>query len=33
MIEYIQSNLEGGTLMAPPEALELVPEHLRIVRR
>ncbi len=31
MIEYAQSNLEGGDLMAPPEVLELVPEHLRSI--
>lgn len=29
MIEYAQSNPDGGDLMAPPEVLELVPEHLR----
>jgi hypothetical protein len=29
MIEYAQSNPEGGDLMAPPEVLDLVPEHLR----
>ena len=33
MIEYAQSNPEGGDLMAPPEVLELVPEHLRSVPR
>ena len=32
MIEYAQSNDEGGDLMAPPEVLELVPEHLRQIR-
>ena len=31
MIEYAQSNPEGGELMAPPEVLELVPEHLRSI--
>lgn len=31
MIEYAQSNPEGGDLMAPPEVLELVPEHLRSI--
>jgi hypothetical protein len=31
MIEYSQSNPEGGDLMAPPEVLELVPEHLRSI--
>ena len=29
MIDYAQSNEFGGDLMAPPEVLELVPEHLR----
>lgn len=29
MIDYAQSNPEGGDLMAPPEVMELVPEHLR----
>lgn len=29
MIEYSQQNPEGGDLMAPPEVLDLVPEHLR----
>jgi hypothetical protein len=31
MIQYGQSNSEGGDLMAPPEVLELVPQHLRSV--
>lgn len=31
MIEYAQSNSEGGDLMAPPEVLELMPGHLRSV--
>jgi hypothetical protein len=31
MIRYSQSNPEGGDLMAPPEILELVPEHLRSI--
>ena len=31
MIEYAQSNPDGGDLMAPPEVLELVPEHLRSI--
>jgi hypothetical protein len=31
MIQYSQSNCEGGDLMAPPEVLELVPEHLRSI--
>ena len=31
MIEYAQTNPEGGDLMAPLEVLELVPEHLRSV--
>jgi len=28
MIEYAQSNQEGGDLMAPTEVLDLVPAHL-----
>jgi len=31
MIEYAQSNPDGGDLMAPTEVLELVPEHLRTI--
>jgi hypothetical protein len=31
MIEYSASNPEGGDLMAPPEVMELVPEHLRSI--
>lgn len=31
MIQYAQSNDDGGDLMAPPEVLELVPNHLRNV--
>ncbi len=31
MIQYAQSNPEGGSLMAPEDVLELVPEHLRSV--
>ncbi len=31
MCDYAQTNKEGGDLMAPPEVLELVPEHLRSV--
>lgn len=31
MIEYAQSNPEGGSLMAPPEVMEQVPEHLRSI--
>jgi hypothetical protein len=31
MIQYAQKNGEGGELMAPPEVLELVPEHLRSI--
>lgn len=31
MIEYAQSNPEGGDLMAPPEVLDLVPLHLRSI--
>jgi hypothetical protein len=33
MIVYAQSNPEGGDLMAPPEVLERVPEHLRAIAR
>jgi len=29
MLQYAQSNDEGGELMAPHEVMELVPEHLR----
>ena len=29
MIEYAQKNPAGSDLMAPPEVLDLVPEHLR----
>ncbi|CAK0773302.1 conserved hypothetical protein [Gammaproteobacteria bacterium] len=32
MLEYAQSNEEGGDLMAPPEVMELVPEHLRSIK-
>ena len=28
MMKYAATNREGGTLMAPPEVLELVPAHL-----
>ena len=31
MLQYAASNPEGGTLMAPPEVLELVPAHLRSI--
>lgn len=31
MIEYAQSNPEGGDLVAPPEVLEHVPGHLHSV--
>jgi hypothetical protein len=31
MIQYAQSNPDGGELMAPAEVLELVPEHLRSI--
>jgi hypothetical protein len=31
MIEYAQSNPDGGDLMAPQEVLDLVPEHLRSI--
>jgi hypothetical protein len=32
MIEYAQTNSEGGDLMAPPEVLDHVPLHLRVVK-
>lgn len=32
MIEYAQSNPDGGDLMAPPEVLDMVPAHLRSIR-
>lgn len=31
MIEYAQSNPEGGDLMAPPEVMDFVPAHLRSI--
>ena len=31
MIKYAQTNPEGGDLMAPPEVMELVPEHIRSI--
>ena len=31
MLWYAVNNPDGGVLMAPPEVLELVPEHLRDV--
>lgn len=31
MIEYAQSNPEGGELMAPPDVMEYVPDHLRSI--
>ena len=31
MLDYGQSNPEGGDLMAPVEVLDLVPEHLRSI--
>lgn len=31
MVRYGQSNPEGGSLVAPPEVMALVPEHLREV--
>jgi len=33
MIQYSQSNPDGGDLMAPPEVIELVPEHLRSINK
>ena len=32
MVRLALSNPEGGSLMAPPEVLTLVPEHLREVK-
>jgi len=32
MIQYAQSNEDGGDLVAPAEVRELVPEHLRRVK-
>ena len=31
MIEYAQSNPDGGDLIAPSEILDLVPDHLRSI--
>lgn len=31
MLEYAHTNPEGGDLMAPPEVIELVPQHLRSI--
>jgi hypothetical protein len=31
MLRYAAANPEGGDLMAPPEVMEMVPEHLRSV--
>lgn len=31
MIQYSQSNSEGGDLIAPPEIAELIPDHLRSI--
>lgn len=31
MIQYSQSNSEGGDLIAPPEVTELIPDHLRSI--
>jgi hypothetical protein len=31
MIQYAQSNEEGGDLVAPAEVRELVPQHLRSI--
>jgi hypothetical protein len=33
MIEYGQSNPEGADLMASPEVMDLVPEHLRTIAK
>lgn len=32
MLQYAVGNPDGGDLMAPPEVLELVPEHLRWIK-
>lgn len=32
MVVYGQSNDEGGSLVAPPEVLEIVPVHLREIK-
>lgn len=32
MLRYAQDNEDGGDLMAPPEVLELVPQHLRSIK-
>ena len=32
MVEYAQTNDEGGDLMAPHEVLEQVPAHLRSIK-
>lgn len=32
MIEYAQSNPDGGDLMAPSEVMDLVPVHLRSIK-
>lgn len=29
MVKHGQTNDEGGEIMAPPEVMELIPEHLR----
>ena len=31
MLKYAVCNSEGGELMAPPEVMELVPQHLRSI--
>lgn len=31
MIQYSQSNEEGGDIIAPQEVLEFIPEHLRSI--
>jgi hypothetical protein len=33
MIQYAQSNEEGGDLVAPAEVLDLVPQHLRSIAK
>jgi len=33
MIQYAQSNEEGGDLVAPADVLDLVPQHLRSIAK
>jgi len=32
MVQYAQSNDEGGDLVAPQEIIDLVPQHLRCIK-